>query len=161
MWLPKDERKLLSYYYREINKVETEQRFEIRDLIKALGKKEQSGQSKTKSEIILNTYNTLENVNNLLSQRGLITWKNLDPTSISVLQELPKTSEALSWPENTNVNLHIILTIEGYNLGKKYNSKIGTLGIWFTEYLWFLVVLSVVIGIIGVLTTIIIAIIKD
>jgi len=49
----------------------------------------------------------------------------------------------------------------GYDLGKKYSSKIGTLGIWFTEYLWFLVVLSVVIGIIGVLTTIIIAIIKD
>ncbi|MBW7988525.1 MAG: hypothetical protein FVQ84_00655 [Planctomycetes bacterium] len=52
-------------------------------------------------------------------------------------------------------------TSGGYDLGKKYNSKIGTLGIWVTEYLWFFVVLSVVIGIIGVLTTIIIAIIKD
>ena len=70
MWLPKDERKLLSYYYRQINTVETDQRFEIRELIKALGKKEQSGPPKTKREIILDTYNTLENVNNLLSQRG-------------------------------------------------------------------------------------------
>ena len=36
MWLPKDERKLLSYYYRQIKTVEIVQKFEIRDLIKAL-----------------------------------------------------------------------------------------------------------------------------
>jgi len=53
MWLPKDERKLLSYYYRQINKVETDQKFEIIDLIKALRKKERSGPPKTKREIIL------------------------------------------------------------------------------------------------------------
>jgi len=52
-------------------------------------------------------------------------------------------------------------TSSGYDLGRKYSSTIGTLGIWFTEYLWFLVVLSVALGIIGVLTTIIIAVIKD
>jgi hypothetical protein len=62
MWLPKDERTLLSYHYRQINRVETGQKFEIRELIKALGKKEQSGPPKTKREIILDTYNTLESV---------------------------------------------------------------------------------------------------
>jgi hypothetical protein len=62
MWLPKDERTLLSYHYRQINRVETGQKLEIRELIKALGKKEQSGPPKTKREIILDTYNTLESV---------------------------------------------------------------------------------------------------
>ena len=39
MWLPKDERRLLSYYYRRINKVGTAQNLEISESIKALREK--------------------------------------------------------------------------------------------------------------------------
>jgi len=150
MWLPKDERKLLSYYYRQINTVETDQRFEIRDLIKALGKKEQSGPPKTKREIILNTYNTLENVNNLLSQRGLITWENLNPDSISAAYSFDHpTSQELF--ENTKVNLCITLTIKGYDLGRKYDSWLIWTGLWFAEYKhhWIWVIVAFVGGIIA------------
>ena len=152
MWLPKDERKLLSYYYREINKVETEQRFEIRDLIKALGKKEQSGQSKTKSEIILNTYNTLENVNNLLRQRDLITWENLDPKRIKAAYLFNNPTPQVH-SGNTKVNLRITLTIKGYDLGRKYSSWWSRSGLWFAEYKnhWFWLIVSFLGGIMGAL----------
>ena len=152
MWLPKDERKLLSYYYRQINTVETDQRFEIRDLIKALGKKEQPGQPETKREIILDTYNTLENVNNLLSQRGLITWENLNPDSISAAYSFDHpTSQELF--ENTKVNLCITLTIKGYDLGRKYSSWWIRSGLWFAEYRhhWIWVIGGFVGGIIATL----------
>lgn len=152
MWLPKDERKLLSHYCRQINKVGTSQNFEITELIKVI-RKEQTIPSKTKREIILDNYDTLENVNNRLSQRDLITWKNLDPTSINTLRELPKTSEVLGWTESTNVNLRITLTIAGYDLGRKYNSWLTKSGLWFAEYKdhWFWLIVSFMGGVIGAL----------
>lgn len=57
--------------------------------------------------------------------------------------------------------IEVELTQEAIILGRKYSSKIGTIGVLFTEYLWFWVVLSVLIGAIGVLTTILVAILKD
>jgi len=155
MWLSRNERKLLSYYYRQINTVETDQRFEIRNLIKALGKKEQSGPSKTKREIILDTYNTLENVNNLLSQRGLITWENLNADNISAAYSFDHpTSQELF--ENTKVNLCITLTIKGYDLGRKYSFKLHTFLLLCNEYkVW--IIIGLIISFVGVL----IAILKD
>jgi hypothetical protein len=93
MWLPKDERKLLSHYYCQINKAETDQIFELNELLKSL-RKNPFVTIKTKREIILENYCIIENVNNLLSQQGLIKWENLNPNSIDVLK-LPRTSEAL------------------------------------------------------------------
>jgi len=57
------------------------------------------------------------------------------------------------------INHYIMLgfTPGGYDLGKKYSSKIGTLGVWFTEYLWFWVILGVIISFVGLL----VAILKD
>jgi len=150
MWLPRNERKLLSYYYRQINKVETDQKFEITDLIKVLRKKEQSGPPKTKREIILDSYNTLESVNNLLSQRDLIKWKNLDPNSISAAYSFDHpTSQELF--ENTKVNLCITLTIKGYDLGRKYSSWWTRSGLWFAEYKnhWIWIIVSFLGGVIG------------
>lgn len=150
MWLPKDERKLLSYYYRQINKVETDQKFEIIDLIKALRKKERSGPPKTKREIILDSYNTLESVNNLLNQRDLIKWKNLDPKSIIAAYSFDHpTSQELF--ENTKVNLCITLTIKGYDLGRKYSSWWTRSGLWFAEYKnhWIWLIVSFLGGVIG------------
>jgi len=147
----KDERKLVSYYYRQINKVETEQKFEIRDLIKAF-KKEQIGAPKTAREIILDTYKRLENVNNLLSRRELITWRNLDPDSIRAAYSYDHpTSQKLF--ENITVNLCITLTIKGYDLGRKYSSWWAKSGLWFAEYKdhWFWLILSFLGGIIGAL----------
>ena len=152
MWLPKDERKLLSFYWRRINKVETRQRFEMGDLINTLGKRELSAQSKTNREIILYSYDTLESVNNLLSQRDLIKWENLDPESISAARfyDHPTLQELF---ENTKVDLCITLTIKGYDLGRKYSSWWDCSGLWFSEYRnhWMWVIVSFLGGVLGAL----------
>ena len=152
MWLPKDERKLLSFYYRQIKAVEVAQKFEIRDLIKASGRKEQFGQPKAKRKIILDTFNTVQNVNNLLSQRGLITWENINANSISAARLYDHTtSEELF--ENTKVNLSITLTIKGYDLGRKYSSWWTRSGLWFAEYKnhWIWIIISFLGGVLGAL----------
>lgn len=117
-----------------------------------LGKKEQRGQPKAKRKIILDTYNTVQNVNNLLDQRGLITWENLNARSISAarLYDHP-TSEELF--ENTKVNLSITLTIKGYDLGRKYSSWWTRSGLWFAEYKnhWIWIVVSFFGGVVGAL----------
>jgi len=148
MWLSKDERRLLSYYYRQINKVDTGQKFEMGELIKTLVKKEKSGLQKTKREIILQTYSTLENVNTLLRQRGLIEWANLDPESIRAAYSFdhPDSQELF---EDTKVNLFITLTIKGYDLGRQYSCWFTRSGLWFAEYKhhWILLIMAFVGGI--------------
>jgi len=150
MWLPKYERKLLSYYYRKINKVEASQYFNMEDLIKALGELKPPNFS---IEMILRTYKLLENTNDLLSQRGLIKLENPSPSSISVLQELPKISKALGWTDIADIKFCITLTLEGYDLGRKYNSWLPRSGLWFAEYKdhWFWLILGFLGGIIGAL----------
>jgi len=46
------------------------------------------------------------------------------------------------------------LTPEGLRLGQKYNSKIGTITIWCTEYIWLWVILGAIIGAITLAVTI-------
>ncbi len=53
--------------------------------------------------------------------------------------------------------IEVELTQEAIFLGRKYSSKIGTIGVLFTEYLWFWVVLGVIISLIGVIVTILMA----
>jgi hypothetical protein len=133
MWLPKDERRLLRYYYRQINKVETSQNFEIKDLIKEF-RKDRVRPSNLNREKILVTYNMLENVNNLLSRRGLIKWENLNPESITaaLLYDHPTSQELF---ENTKVNFRITLTIEGYDLGRKYSFWWSSSKLWYEEHI--------------------------
>ena len=53
--------------------------------------------------------------------------------------------------------LLITLTPEGIRLGQKYNSKIGPIAVWCTEYMWLFVVLGAIIGAI----TLAVSIFKD
>lgn len=153
MWLhTKYERKLLSYYSRQIKKVGINQYFNMEDLIKALG---ELTLPKLSMEMICCTYRLLENTHDLLSQRGLIKWEN-PPGSINIigLQNIPKTSKALGLTDIANIKFSITLTLEGYELGKKYSSHWFLAKLWYEEYIknhpiWLLV--SYMAGIISML----------
>ncbi len=106
----------------------------MNDLINAFGE-ELFRPSKLNSKRMLLTCKFLEDTNNFLSQRGLIKWGNINPDSISVLRESPKTSEALGWIDSNNVNFCITLTLEGYDLGKKYDSPWFSIKLWYEEYI--------------------------
>jgi len=151
MWLPKDERRLLSYYYRRINTAGIKRKFEIRELINAL-KKNPFGTPKTEREIMIETFDILENLNNLLSQRKLITWEPFDSGAIGHARLLDHP-DSQQFFENTQVYFLVTLTLEGYDLGRKYNSWLTRSGLWFAEYKdhWFWLILSFLGGIIGAL----------
>lgn len=50
--------------------------------------------------------------------------------------------------------IQVELTPDGLHLWQKYNSKVGTIAIWCTEYIWLWVILGVIIGTITLLVTI-------
>src|SRR4030042_4305196 len=50
---------------------------------------------------------------------------------------------------------------QGYDLGQKYSSIVGKIAILCTEYMWFLILLGVIIGLIGIIATVLVAILKN
>ena len=111
MWLKKDERKTLSFYYQKITDTGARSIQQSSDkptgLIKHLSNKTKSAKG---HEI---TSQTIKQINRLLESRGLIKIQNIDARA-----------------------RRIELTPEGLQLGQRFNSKTGTIAIWCTEYIW-------------------------
>ena len=129
MWLPKDERKTISFYYQEITDTGARsiQQFsdEPTDLINHL-----SNEIKlAKGHKI--TSQTVKQINRRLGNSGLIKIQNIDAREI-----------------------RIELTPKGFQLGQRFNSKTGTIATWCTEYIWLWVILGVIIGAITLFVTI-------
>ncbi len=152
MWLPKDERKLIRYYYNEIGKIndiEMRKVFTLEDLIKAIGKKERPQSQKA----LIEDYSEVEVLNTLLSKRGLIAWEEYKADGDG------KWAINMYAEQTDNPNLNkklkylITLTIAGYDLGRKYNSWWSRSGLRFAEYKdhWFWLILGFLGGIIGAL----------
>ncbi len=128
MWLPKDKRRLLSYYHSQVGCAGICQR-DPSELENALHAKTKQTKDRIDEKYVMNVIKSLR-------KHGLI-------------KSQSKVSDT--------GQIEVELTQEAINLGRKYSSKIGTLGVWFTEYIWFWIVLSVIISLIGVIVTIIIA----
>lgn len=134
MWLPKDQRILLSYYYSQGRPGHICQR-DPNTLIKELReRKEQKKKEIVKSKQVDEKY--VMDVLRSLQKHGLI-------------RDVKKVRDT--------GQIEVKLTQEAIKLGRKCDSKIGTLGVWFTEYLWFWVILGVIISFVGLL----VAILKD
>jgi len=128
MWLPKDERKTLSFYYHKTDAGARSINYSSdkpTDLINYLSNETKSA----KCHQI--TSQTIKQINRRLGSSGLIKIEDIDAREVE-----------------------IELTPEGLQLGQKFNSRIGTIGTWCTEYVWFFVVLGVIIGTITLLVTI-------
>ena len=126
MWLPKDERKLLKCYY---NKSEgTRETFEIGrfEVAKSLGLREDRTSAKDTNKI----FDTIGYASRTLMARELIHFEE-EQDDISILK--------------------ISLTLEGFDLGRKYNSWLTCSGLWFAEYKnhWIWLIVSFLGGIIG------------
>ncbi len=135
MWLPKDERRLLSLYTRKV--MQAEEKIEISDeeLVESLN---------------LQGVNSLHDLKRDLHEKGLIKCTNLgrETTVLNVNgRNVPKESQ---YPV-------IRMTKQGFELGQKYNSWWGNFELFSKEYMWLRIVLSAIISLIGVIVTIIIA----
>jgi len=128
MWLPKDERKTLSFIYQKTDAGARSIRHfsdEPTALINYLSNETKSA----KGHQI--TSQTIKQIYKRLGSKGLIKIKDIDATERM-----------------------IELTPEGLQLGQRFNSKTGTIAIWCTEYIWLWVILGVIIGAITLLVTI-------
>ena len=132
MWLPKDERRLLAGYYSLIGKINTEKVYRFGDLARLLrfrGHKtavpeygESEGSTDESDDLdsmkrqmvqYIDACNRIEKANNLLAARRLITCT----------------------PHRHEVHVVVIgLSVEGYDLGRRYSSFVESSGLWFHEY---------------------------
>lgn len=143
MWLPRDERRLLWYYYHRINKVDGEESFDLGELteslicrsLKELRQRERERCDKDGAEQARDYVNERDRVNvanRALQKRGLI-----ELVQYSGVREVKR----------------ITLNLEGYDLGRKYSSWWDCTGLWFKEYKnhWIWIIVSFLGGVIGAL----------
>ena len=116
MWLPKDERKLLAYYYRRLEQVNVRDSLFLSELEKCLHGP--------------NTRNRVLLASERLMQRIFLDFLN-----------------------NQGDALTVQLSLQGFDLGRKYSSLWTRSGLCFAEYKdhWFWLIISFLGGIVGAL----------
>jgi len=129
MWLHKEERKLLKYYYDKSRKAGETFEAPIYEMMKALGFKEKDASTQTTEKKWDMAFNAINN----LKGRKFIHFE-LEQEDLSKFK--------------------IILTLEGYDLGRKYSSKLHTFLLWCEEYK-FWIILGLIISFVSVLVMII------
>ena len=129
IWLLKDERKLLEFYYQKIGEPEKREFIEENDLIKTIFPKceTQRLESSNNYKKWLEGRSRVATANKVLSERKFIKYR-----------------EAGS-------SIELCFSIEGYDLGGKYSSWWTCSGLWFEEYKnhWIWIIISFLGGIIG------------
>jgi hypothetical protein len=133
MWLPRDERRLLQGYYVTIGEVSKQHEFSLDDLLgfiksNASSELPPSGhpQRVKKYEEWLKDRNRVIIANEALEERGLITGSRAFQVFVAGIP--CEKSES-------NQPLAISLTINGYDLGRKYNSPWVCIKLWYEQYI--------------------------
>lgn len=132
MWLPKDERRLLAGYYTLISEISTKHVYRLSELASLLqfrghrARVPEYGESespttnsddletvKRKIAEYSDSSNRINKANSLLAARGLVT----------VTPHQHETSVVI-----------IGLSVEGYDLGRRFSNTFESSGLWFQEY---------------------------
>jgi len=143
MWLPKDERETLLKYYNYLQDTQEYKRFRSLSARVYIATRNLISR-KLVHEIIEGGPEHVEYLAAFMTQ---------DPIG---LQGFLASSE--NDVEYNDITLR--LTLEGYDLGRKYCSKPHTILLWCSEYkVW--IILGVIIGLAGIITSILVAILKD
>jgi len=154
MWLPKDERRLLEGYYVNICEVEKEKWFDMPDwipVINTLGVKQNAQKVKGYFESWKTSteHDKLDPNDMVGSMKKWIQCKNrIDITNDAL--EARKLIKLHKHQSESDVKA-VSLTIEGYDLGRKYSSWFTRSGLWFAEYKhhWIWLIVSFLGGVIG------------
>jgi len=126
MWLQKDERILLRYYYSQGRADYICQR-DPDILIEELRKRK----NQTEKQQVDETY--VMNALGILQKHSLI-------------QNVKRVHDT--------GQIQVKLTREAIDPGRKYGSTIGTLGVWFTEYTWLWIIIGLAIGVITIVVAV-------
>ncbi len=140
MWLPKKERKLLAIYAERAKNSGIACEVSSEEIIRLLDLRDELELFRLKTK---------------LEFKGMLTFSTCErPRRVKYEDGKPAGTEEYGEPK-------IFLTEEGYNIGLKYCTILGTFELWSRDNIWFWVVLGVVISSIGILTTILVSLIKD
>lgn len=156
MWLPRDERRLIEGYYINIGEIEKEKWFEMSNWIPVIR--------------TLNVKNRAQKVKSYFksgksqSEHDKVDPKDLSGSMKRWIQDMNRVNIATTALESRKlIRLHphqnesrvkaVSLTIDGYDLGRKYSSWFTRSGLLFAEYKnhWFWLILGFLGGIIGAL----------
>ncbi|MHC4459946.1 MAG: hypothetical protein ACYS6W_01995 [Planctomycetota bacterium] len=108
-WLPRDERKLLAYYFKQVKKPKENKCFSNPiELMTKLGFNIKSEEDAQNSPFLSRVYNANDN----LRERGL-----------AVIQQ-----------DSTGMDTFVNLTLRGWDLGGKYDWWFTKWGLWWDEY---------------------------
>jgi len=110
MWLPKDERKLLRAYFVKIGEPDMQHIFVLTDFLPPFKPTKPHDPAFKKFD---KAWNRIRIANNALASRKLIICKE---------------------EEDLTDEIGVLLTISGYDLGRKYNFWLTRTGLWFAEY---------------------------
>ena len=109
MWLPKDERKLLAYYFNELDRPKDFKTYKDPvELMKVLGYKPTHAEQAQDSPFIWRVWDA----NDKLNER-----------------RLAKINR-----DTIGMDVTVSLTSEGWDLGEKYNNWFDKSGLWWEEY---------------------------
>jgi len=130
MWLPKDERRLLAGYYTQIGEINTEKVYRLRHLARLLSFRgyrlhvPEYGDSESSSE----------NVDDLGSNRAVKKYID-DCNRINKANSLLAGRRlAMVTPHQEDGIVIIALTVEGYDLGRRFSNIFDSSGLCFQEY---------------------------
>jgi len=154
MWLPKDERRLIEGYYINIGEVEKEKWFGMSNwipVIRTLRVKDRAQEVKScfKGGKLQSEHDKLNTKEPAGSMKKWIKDRNRVNIAITALEarKLIRLHPHQNEPDVKAVRL----TIDGYDLGRKYSSWWTRSGLWFAEYKkhWIWIVVSFLGGVIG------------
>ena len=139
MVVSKNDRKLLAHYAKNVGEPGEEYEISDEDLMKLLG---------------LCKVDDLRDIKRHLHELKLIVCSNLDKKVADLTVRGQRVTKESEHPV-------IRMTEEGYRLGCKYGTWRGRFELWCRENIWFWVVLGAAISAIGILVTIVVAIITN
>ena len=142
MWLPREERDLLAHYYRTIN--EPNVRHSSKDpyeLIDAIG-------------YFRRLKRTCRKIKFWLRDKGFIPRRVDDEPrldKVGAANERLQERKFICLDERDLMDVRVELTLQGWDLGRKYNNPLIRSGLWFKEYkdYWVWLIVGLIGGILG------------
>lgn len=132
MWLPKDERRLLAGYYTLIGEISTKKVYRLRDLARLLrfrghrARVPEYGESETSSA----NSDDLESMKRKIAQYSDFSNRINKANSLLAARELVTVT-----PHQHETSVVVIgLSVDGYDLGRRFANTLESSGLWFQEY---------------------------
>ena len=149
MWLPKDERRLLAGYYKVIGEIGNVGVYRESDLIPLLAFRQHRESVRTYAE------STSES-DNSVSMKNMTAFKREVKLLLAGTARVKQANTMLTARNMVTIRKHdheqdvvlITLTVEGFDLGRRYGSWFNSTGLYFAHYKdhWFWLIVAAVGG---------------